>query len=186
MSKRVVPRSKLSNHQLNRLIEFFALEVSAVKAAGVLGIHRHSAARVYRAIRQCMAHDCAWHTPLRATRGSASSDQANPQAEESQNSSWRFSASSILCRTTYRLMISSAIHTINTKYPVDQMPSRSPIHLIQKPKLLSHGATRVLLDRPHDKTHAVFGWDHHVHVHMIFVDPDLCEILVRAVLPSVS
>lgn len=65
MSKRVGPHSKLSNRQLNRLIEFFALEVSAVKAAGVLGIHRHSAARIYRVIRQCMAQDCERHTPLR-------------------------------------------------------------------------------------------------------------------------
>ncbi len=65
MPKRLVPHSKLSNRQLNRLIELFALEVSALKAAGVLGIHRHSAARVYRVIRQRMAQDCERHAPLR-------------------------------------------------------------------------------------------------------------------------
>jgi transposase-like protein len=65
MTKRLVPHRKLSNRQLNRLIELFALEVPAVNAARVLGIHRHSAARVYRIIRQQMARDCERHALLR-------------------------------------------------------------------------------------------------------------------------
>ena len=65
MTKRLVPHSKLSNRQLNRLVELFALEVPAVNAARVMGIHRHSAARVYRIIRQQMARDCERHAPLR-------------------------------------------------------------------------------------------------------------------------
>jgi len=65
MPRRLVPRSKLSNRQLNRLIELFALEVPAMKAAQVMGIHRHSTARVYRVIRQRMAVDCERHAPLR-------------------------------------------------------------------------------------------------------------------------
>ena len=96
MSKRVVPRSKLSNRQLNRLIEFFALEVSAVKAAGVLGIHRHSAARIYRVIRQCMAQDCERHTPL---RGDVEADESyfggyeKAGAAEGRLAKWRSSGS---------------------------------------------------------------------------------------------
>ena len=65
MAKRLIARSKLSNRVLNRLIEMFALEVPAVKAAHVLGVHRHSAARVYRVIRQRIAQDCERDAPLR-------------------------------------------------------------------------------------------------------------------------
>ena len=80
-----------------------------MRRMGIMAIYRkprtsqrHPAHQIYS-----MVQDCERHTPLRATRGSASSDQANPQAGESQNSSWRLSASSILCQATYRLMISS-------------------------------------------------------------------------------
>jgi transposase len=65
MAKRVVPRRKLSNRQLNRLIERFAVEVPAMKVAHVIGVHRHSAARIYRVIRQQRARDCERHAPLR-------------------------------------------------------------------------------------------------------------------------
>ncbi len=65
MSTRLIARSKLSNRQLNQLIAFFALEVPAVKAARVLGIHRHSAERVYQIIRQRLAWDCERGSPLR-------------------------------------------------------------------------------------------------------------------------
>ena len=44
MSKRLIARSKLSNRQLNQLVDFFALEFPAVKAARVLRINRHSTA----------------------------------------------------------------------------------------------------------------------------------------------
>jgi len=51
MSKRLIPRSKLSNRQLGQLIDFFALEVPALKAAPVLRINRHGAERVYQVTR---------------------------------------------------------------------------------------------------------------------------------------
>ncbi len=65
MSQRLIARSKLSNRQLNQLVDFFALEVPAVKVARVLRIHRHSAERVYRTIRQCLAWECERRSPLR-------------------------------------------------------------------------------------------------------------------------
>ena len=65
MSKRLIPRSKLSNRQLHKLIEFFALEVPALKAAKVLRINRHSAERVYHEIRRHLAWECERQSPLR-------------------------------------------------------------------------------------------------------------------------
>ena len=55
MSKRLIARSKVSNRQLNQLVNFFALEVPAVKAAQALRINRHSAERVYQIIRRHLA-----------------------------------------------------------------------------------------------------------------------------------
>lgn len=65
MSKRLIARSKLSNRRLNQLIDFFALEVPALKAAHVLRINRHSAERVYQVIRQHLAAECERRSPLR-------------------------------------------------------------------------------------------------------------------------
>jgi len=65
MSKRLIARSKLSNRQLHQLIDFFALEVPAVKAAQVLRINRHSAERVYQVIRRHLAWECERRSPLR-------------------------------------------------------------------------------------------------------------------------
>lgn len=65
MSKRLIARSKWSNRQLNQLIDFFALEVPAVKATCVIGINRHSAERVYQVIRRHLAWDCERRSPLR-------------------------------------------------------------------------------------------------------------------------
>jgi len=65
MSKRLIARSKLSNRQLHQLIDFFALEVPAVKAARVIGINRHSAERIYQVIRQHLAWACEHRSPLR-------------------------------------------------------------------------------------------------------------------------
>src|SRR5215472_3710664 len=65
MSKRLIARSKLSNRQLNQLVDFFALEVPAVKAARVLRINRHSAERVYQLIRRHLAWECERRSPLR-------------------------------------------------------------------------------------------------------------------------
>ena len=65
MSKRLIARSKLSNRQLNQLIDFFALEVPALKAAQVPRINRHSAERVFQVIRQHLAWECERRSPLR-------------------------------------------------------------------------------------------------------------------------
>jgi len=65
MTKRLVPRSKLTNRQLGQLIDFFALEVPAVKAARVVGINRHSAERIYQVIRRHLAWHCEQSSPLR-------------------------------------------------------------------------------------------------------------------------
>ncbi|MGQ0695445.1 MAG: hypothetical protein ACT4OL_07705, partial [Nitrospiraceae bacterium] len=65
MSQRLIARSKLANRQLAPLIDFFALEVPAVKAARVLGINRHSAERVYQVIRRHLAWECELRSPLR-------------------------------------------------------------------------------------------------------------------------
>jgi transposase len=65
MSKRLIARSKLSNRQLHQLVDFFALEVPALKAARVIGINRHSAERVSHIIRRHLAWACEHHSPLR-------------------------------------------------------------------------------------------------------------------------
>jgi hypothetical protein len=65
MSKRLIARSKLSNRQLHQLVDFFALEVSPLKAARVIGINRHSAERVYHIILRHLAWACEHHSPLR-------------------------------------------------------------------------------------------------------------------------
>ena len=58
MAKKLIPRSKLTNRQLGRLIVFFVLEVPATAAAKQLKIHRHSAERVYTFIRRCLLLEC--------------------------------------------------------------------------------------------------------------------------------
>lgn len=65
MAKRLIPRSKLSNRQIGKLIELFALEVPALKAARVLRLNRHSAERVYQVIRCHLAWECERVSPLR-------------------------------------------------------------------------------------------------------------------------
>jgi transposase len=62
--QRLIKNSKLTNRQLNQLIGYFALEVPATRAAKVMGIHRHSAERVYHVIRRCLARECELHSPL--------------------------------------------------------------------------------------------------------------------------
>ena len=74
MRKRLVPRSKLSNRALNRLIEMVVLEVPAVTAAHVIGVYRHRAARVYRVLRQRMARDGKRDAPL---RGEVEADESS-------------------------------------------------------------------------------------------------------------
>ncbi|HDZ85688.1 MAG TPA: IS1595 family transposase, partial [Candidatus Moranbacteria bacterium] len=64
MTKRLIKNSKLTNRQINKLIEYFALEVSANKAAKVLNINRHTAERVYTLIRINLAIECERHSPF--------------------------------------------------------------------------------------------------------------------------
>ena len=64
MTARLIKNSKLTNRQINKLIDFFVLEVTANKAAGVLGINRHSAERIYNHIRIHLAIECDRHSPF--------------------------------------------------------------------------------------------------------------------------
>jgi len=64
MAARWIKGSKLSNKQIGHLIDYFALEVPAIKAAGVLDINRHSAERVYNFIRQMLAYECEKESPI--------------------------------------------------------------------------------------------------------------------------
>jgi len=79
MAKRLVARSKLSNRRLGQLVDFFALEVPALKAAQMLGVHRHSAERVYQVIRRALARECERASPLRG----------EVEADESYFGGWR-------------------------------------------------------------------------------------------------
>lgn len=74
MSTWLIARSKRSNRQLSQLIDFFALEVPAVKAARVLRINRHSAARVSQVIRRPMVWECERRSPL---RGEVEADESS-------------------------------------------------------------------------------------------------------------
>ena len=58
MSSKWVNNSKLTNRQIGRLIDYFVLEVPAIKAAKVLSINRHSAERIYTIIRINIAREC--------------------------------------------------------------------------------------------------------------------------------
>jgi len=64
MTKRLIPQSKLSNRQINQLIKYFSIEVSAITAARTLSINRHSAERVYQIIRRCLALECEKKSPF--------------------------------------------------------------------------------------------------------------------------
>jgi transposase len=58
MAQKLIKNSKLSNRTLGKLVDFFVLEVTAVKAARILRINRHSAESVYQHIRKALAADC--------------------------------------------------------------------------------------------------------------------------------
>jgi len=62
--RRLIRNGKLANRQLNGLVEYFALEVPANRAAEVMGINRHSAELVYQVVRRCLARECELHSPL--------------------------------------------------------------------------------------------------------------------------
>jgi transposase len=65
MAARWIKGSKLTNKQIGRIIDYFALEVPAVKAARILRINRHTADRVYNFIRGVLASECEKESPLR-------------------------------------------------------------------------------------------------------------------------
>ncbi|MBU4331948.1 IS1595 family transposase [Patescibacteria group bacterium] len=64
MSKRLIKNSKLTNRQINKLIDFFVLEVPAPKSCKAVKINRHSAERIYQIIRFNLAIECEKHNPF--------------------------------------------------------------------------------------------------------------------------
>jgi transposase len=58
MAQKLIKNSKLTNRIIGNLIEFFVLEVTAIKAAKRLGINRHSAEAVYQHIRKNLLEEC--------------------------------------------------------------------------------------------------------------------------------
>ncbi len=65
MSSKWIKNSKLSNRQIGRLIDYFVLEVPAIKAAQMLSINRHTAERIYNVIRVKIAIECEKQSPFR-------------------------------------------------------------------------------------------------------------------------
>jgi transposase len=64
MASKLIKNSKLTNRQIGKLIEYFVLEVSATSATKVMGIHRHSAERIYHIIRLHLVRACEEHSPF--------------------------------------------------------------------------------------------------------------------------
>lgn len=64
MASRWIKNSKLSNRQVGKLIDYFALEAPAKRAAKMGGINRHSADRVYQLIRVKLARESERESPL--------------------------------------------------------------------------------------------------------------------------
>lgn len=58
MASPLLSRTHLSTRRLRVLIRLFALEVPATRAARELGVHRHTAERVYTVIRQALMQAC--------------------------------------------------------------------------------------------------------------------------------
>ena len=64
MSSKWIKNSKLTNRRVGSLIDYFVLEVPAIKAAKMLSINRHSAERIYTVIRINIARECERESPL--------------------------------------------------------------------------------------------------------------------------
>ncbi len=64
MSSKWIKNSKLTNRQVGRLIDYFVLEVPAIKASKMLSINRHSGERIYAIIRINIARECEKQSPL--------------------------------------------------------------------------------------------------------------------------
>ena len=65
MSSKWIKRSKLNNRLVGRLIDYFVLEVPAIKAAQMLSLNRHTAERIYNVIRVKLAIECEKQSPFR-------------------------------------------------------------------------------------------------------------------------
>jgi transposase len=65
MSSKWIKRSKLNNRLIGRLIDYFVLEVPAIKAAQMLSLNRHTAERIYNVIRVKLAIECEKQSPFR-------------------------------------------------------------------------------------------------------------------------
>jgi transposase len=64
MASPLLPQSHLRTRQLRVLIRLFALEVPAARAARELGLHRHTAERIYTVIRCAILQACEAEAPL--------------------------------------------------------------------------------------------------------------------------
>jgi len=53
---KLIKNSRLSNFQLRKIIDYFALELTAVQTSKYLGINRKSIDRIYGIIREKIAH----------------------------------------------------------------------------------------------------------------------------------
>jgi len=69
MCQRLIKNSKLANHQIGKLVDLFALEILASKAAKIIMVNRHSVDRIYTFIRQCIARECENNFPLKDAFG---------------------------------------------------------------------------------------------------------------------
>jgi len=64
MASPLLSRTHLSTRRLRVLIRLFAVEVPATRAAREIGVHRHTAERVYTVIHQAMMQACETETRL--------------------------------------------------------------------------------------------------------------------------
>ena len=64
MASPLLSRTHLSTRRLRALIRLFALEVPATRAAREIGVHRHTAERVYTVIRRAMMQACETEAQL--------------------------------------------------------------------------------------------------------------------------
>lgn len=58
MGSRIIAGSHLDNRTLRRLVRLFALEVPARRAAKDIGVHHHTAERIYQRIRLALVATC--------------------------------------------------------------------------------------------------------------------------------
>jgi len=66
MCQRLIKYSKLTNRQINQIIELFVLEIPATKAARIVTVNRHSVDRIYTFIRSCIAKESEGQYPTPA------------------------------------------------------------------------------------------------------------------------